>query len=708
MKTIRGKIRTQLLLVSLLALALMSIVTVLSIGRIRNDVYTANSQLGTTASQISGEALENMISEQLISTAKTKAAVADEKLSKQQNFTQIIANYASSLYANPQGFKPQTVNPPNPALTAKTTAQLLWAEGLNPADFQEELGLMANCSQLMTLVPESDPDITANYIATESGFVIMADRDSDKKPEFIDGRERSWYKSAKAADKLIWTDVFNDAMGRGLAITCAAPVHDGNGAFKGVVGIGSLMTNLNKEIINTKIGETGYAFIVNQNGDVIISPKIKPDAGGNFVSENLKNTPNSDINKLISNMLAGTSGISRIDYMGREVYMACEPMNTLPWGVVTVVDVDEALAPSKDIQYKITDMTSSSIVAIDSSVRHTFLAVIAVVLAVLVMVFTISSYFSKKLTTPLAHLTSSVKQISSGNLNTKIDIKTGDEIELLANSFNGMTSSLQEYITDLTKVTAEKERIGAELNVATQIQASMLPCIFPAFPDYDEFDIFASMQPAKEVGGDFYDFFLIDSTHLGIVIADVSGKGVPAALFMVIAKTLIKNHSQNGEAPAEVLTAVNTQLCENNDAMMFVTAWVAILNITTGELTYGNAGHNPPLLRRSGESGFTFLKSAPGFVLAGMEGIKYTQASLMMGAGDVLFLYTDGVTEAINLNDELYSEERLNEVLDQNSELEVTELLSAVKVSMDNFVGKADQFDDITMLGLKFKGEENS
>ncbi|MEG1243190.1 MAG: SpoIIE family protein phosphatase, partial [Oscillospiraceae bacterium] len=346
--------------------------------------------------------------------------------------------------------------------------------------------------------------------------------------------------------------------------------------------------------------------------------------------------------------------------------------------------------------------------AIDSSVRHTFLAVIAVVLAVLVMVFTISSYFSKKLTTPLAHLTSSVKQISNGNLNTKIDIKTGDEIELLANSFNGMTSSLQEYITDLTKVTAEKERIGAELNVATQIQASMLPCIFPAFPDYDEFDIFASMQPAKEVGGDFYDFFLIDSTHLGIVIADVSGKGVPAALFMVIAKTLIKNHSQNGEAPAEVLTAVNTQLCENNDAMMFVTAWVAILNITTGELTYGNAGHNPPLLRRSGESGFTFLKSTPGFVLAGMEGIKYTQASLMMGAGDVLFLYTDGVTEAINLNDELYSEERLNEVLDQNSELEVTELLSAVKVSMDNFVGKADQFDDITMLGLKFKGEENS
>ncbi|MEG1108811.1 MAG: hypothetical protein RSE97_08110, partial [Oscillospiraceae bacterium] len=188
MKTIRGKIRTQLLIVSLLALALMCGVTVLSIGRIRNDVYTASSQLGTTASQISGEALESMISEQLISTAKTKAAVADEKLSKQQNFTQIIANYASSLYTNPQSFKPQIVNPPNPSLTAKTTAQLLWAEGLNPADFQEELGLMANCSQLMTLVPESDPDITANYIATESGFVIMADRDSDKKPEFIDGR----------------------------------------------------------------------------------------------------------------------------------------------------------------------------------------------------------------------------------------------------------------------------------------------------------------------------------------------------------------------------------------------------------------------------------------------------------------------------------------------------------------------------------------
>lgn len=283
-----------------------------------------------------------------------------------------------------------------------------------------------------------------------------------------------------------------------------------------------------------------------------------------------------------------------------------------------------------------------------------------------------------------------------------IHIDTKDEFRDVAHSFNRMMDEIENYITNLARVTAEKERISAELDVAKQIQASMLPSIFPPFPDRDEFDVYASMVPAKEVGGDFYDFFMVDEDHLAVVIADVSGKGVPAALFMVIAKTLIKNQLQKGDDPAEVFTAVNMKLCENNEAGMFVTAWMGLLEISTGKFVYVNAGHNPPLLKKPGGE-FEYLRSRPGFVLAGMEGVKYRSNEITLGHGDVLYLYTDGVTEATSTRDELYGESRLKQILDKNAYASLSGLLATVKKDIDLFVDGAEQFDDITMLGLRIK-----
>lgn len=289
---------------------------------------------------------------------------------------------------------------------------------------------------------------------------------------------------------------------------------------------------------------------------------------------------------------------------------------------------------------------------------------------------------------------------------SKLNIRTGDEIQALSEAIKTMELEINEYIQDLTAVTAEKERIGAELNVATQIQADMLPRIFPAFPEREEFDVYATMNPAKEVGGDFYDFFLVDDDHLAVVIADVSGKGVPAALFMVIAKTLIKNHAQNQEAPGTVFTQTNEQLCEGNDAGLFVTGWMGVLEISTGKFVYVNAGHNPPLLKRAGGT-FEWLKSRPGFVLAGMEGVRYRENTLQLEPGDRLYLYTDGVTEATNSREELFGDERLQNALNEYMDLPVEQFLPKIKECIDAFVGGADQFDDITMLALDYqsKGE---
>ena len=249
---------------------------------------------------------------------------------------------------------------------------------------------------------------------------------------------------------------------------------------------------------------------------------------------------------------------------------------------------------------------------------------------------------------------------------------------------------------------AKTMKTTAELNIATNIQKSMLPCIFPAFPDRKEFDIFATMDPAREVGGDFYDFFMVDESHLAIVVADVSGKGVPAALFMVIGKTLIKDHTKPGRDLGEVFTEVNNLLCESNSEGMFITAFEGVLDLATGEFNFVNAGHEIPFLCKKGKT-FEPYKIRAGFVLAGMEGIRYKYGSMKLEVGDRIFQYTDGVTEATNKNNELYGMGRLTEILTKNSKLEPTKLLPVVKADIDSFVGSAPQFDDITMLCLEYK-----
>ena len=301
----------------------------------------------------------------------------------------------------------------------------------------------------------------------------------------------------------------------------------------------------------------------------------------------------------------------------------------------------------------------------------------------------------------LADAATSYVKNDNGTAFKDLKITTGDEIESLSNAMTKMEQDIKDYIENLTAVTAEKERIGAELNVATQIQMDMLPRIFPVFTDKTEYELFASMDPAKEVGGDFYDFFIIDEDHLGLVVADVSGKGVPAALFMVIAKTLIKNRAMMGGTPGEVLAYANDQLCEGNDAELFVTVWFAIIDVHTGKGIAANAGHEHPAIRRAnGEFELSIYKHS--VAVATMEGIKFREHEFEMGHGDTLFCYTDGVTEATNANNELFGNDRLLAALNKDPDACTEQICKNVKESINKFVGEAPQFDDITMLCIKF------
>ncbi len=265
-------------------------------------------------------------------------------------------------------------------------------------------------------------------------------------------------------------------------------------------------------------------------------------------------------------------------------------------------------------------------------------------------------------------------------------------------------SSRGKYMIEMQSETSGKaSRIETELNLATRIQTSMLPCIFPAFPEHEDIELHAVYHPAKEVGGDFYDYFVIDATHIGVVIADVSGKGVGAALFMTISKTVLKNQLQLGISPAQALMNANRQLCENNDAGLFVTCWAGVYDTETRVLTFVNAGHNPPVLIPNGKKPH-FVPQRSGFVLAGMDGFPYKEEELVLEKGDELLFYTDGVTEATNADNQLYGNDRLLDCMEAGANMSVSDLIKTLKEDIDNFVGDAEQFDDITVMAMKING----
>ena len=284
-------------------------------------------------------------------------------------------------------------------------------------------------------------------------------------------------------------------------------------------------------------------------------------------------------------------------------------------------------------------------------------------------------------------------KIAEGDLNVTVDVRSNEEFSSLSDDINSTVSTLKKYIAEAAA------RIDKELEYAKQIQLSALPTNFPAG---EEYDVYAQMIAAKEVGGDFYDFYKLNDTTVALLAADVSGKGIPAAMFMMTAKTIIKDLAERGMSVDEIFTTANEKLCENNESGMFVTAWMGIIDVTTGTMQYANAGHNPPLLKRA-DGSFEYLKTRPGFVLAGMEGICYRAGELVMNPGDRLFLYTDGVTEATDVSNELFGEDRLLTYMNQNATVEAKVLLPALKYHIDEFVGEAPQFDDMTMLMFDYK-----
>jgi sigma-B regulation protein RsbU (phosphoserine phosphatase) len=438
------------------------------------------------------------------------------------------------------------------------------------------------------------------------------------------------------------------------------------------------LDDLTEYISSVKILRTGYAALVSRNGMILAHPMKDAIMNETFFSiAEARNDPS--LRELGRKMVRGESGFVRYTNMvGVKSWMYYTPIPSTGWTLAVVFPQAELL---ENVRRLTMTMAAMGIVGI-----------LLLTLAVISIARTIIK--------PLHLLTAATDEIASGNFDVALpEPRSNDEVGVLTHDFQVMEQSLKEYIRNLTETTAAKERIQSELRVATDIQASLLPRTFPPFPEHPEFEIYASMVPAKEVAGDFYDFFFIDERNLCFLIADVSDKGVPAALYMMVAKTLLKTEGQRLGEPDKILSSVNNILAVNNESCMFTTVFCGILDVMTGEVRFANAGHNPPLIIDS--HGVRYLTPKPGLMLGAVTDAVFVTERLTLEQNDTLFLYTDGVTEATNPEKVLYGEERLLEALQKVRRSNATNMIQYISSEVAHHADTAPQSDDITMLAIK-------
>jgi sigma-B regulation protein RsbU (phosphoserine phosphatase) len=705
--SIYAKVRHKTLRAALISAFIIFAVAIVAIFVIRTNVAKISRDLGDHATDYSVTGMTELTQESLLSMAKNRAMLSDAKMETVSMAVTMITAKATEIMSHPNRYIDRGVLPPDPINDGTLVAQVLYAEDANPAALGRELGLIGNLQDIQISTMETEKIIASMHIGSETGIMVVVDDVSSSKSVPFDPRERAWYTAAKQKGELTWSDVFDDSLGRGLAVACGMPYYDEQGKLRGVVSAGILLETLNEMVVDTQIGDDGKTFIVNEEGEVLISEDISKDAKGNIVRDNLLKSESEAMRSAAMNMTKGKSGIELVSLDGEDYFMAYSPFTVRPWSFAVLVKAEEVLAPATIAKQQISEFTEGTL----AEIQKIFLITLCVFAFLLIMIALVEIRHSRSvaagITAPIIALTDNVRAFASDeHREINFHIETGDEIEELSDAFTDMTIRLRDYIKNLTFVTAESERISTELNVAKNIQDSMLPCIFPPYPDRTEFAIYANMQSAKEVGGDFYDFFLIDKNTLCTVIADVSGKGVPAAMFMVIAKTLIKNNAQSGLRPSEVFGIVNNLLCENNDAEMFVTAFMGYLDIPTGKFSFVNAGHNPPIVKQG--NNFREMELNPGFILASLPGVRYSEDSLTLHPDDVLCMYTDGVTEATNSAKELYSLPRLIDVANAQDTSDLAAFMKGVKESIDLFVGDEESADDITMLTLRYDGTDTA
>ena len=710
---IHKKVLTLVLGTGLATFLVLGIFSYVAKSIFQRDMDKMSDELGEKSASYTDAILTTELEQTFGELARAKAEYINREMTITREDARLLAEAMTDIMSHSEKYLPKTQPDPRTQPVRNGQTYMIFAPDIRDSvtpELMREISIAANISDLLEEMTRaySNYNCTA-FAGSEKGWyfcsrIVLDDGGKVNFNENIpfsreriydfDPRKRPWYKKAAASKKPVVSDLYMTLTGDGeksyQQIGASAPFYDAQGNFAGVVGLDYSNEDIYAWINDKSFAKNDFNFVLNEHNEIL------------FSSSNLDKKLFS---KATQAVVKGESGVVHITFENKEYYVAFAPMADIDWAFCMVVSKDEILKSSYSTQNYFLKKIEKLQEKMNQEYSYANAIFIVIPLALLIILFLMSTKLSRRFVKPINELSDGVREIASGNLDKKIDIKTGDEIEHLAICYNAMTDEIKTYMTNLEKETAEKERIATELDVATEIQNGMLPKDFPVRADCE---LFATMTPAKEVGGDFYDFYFLDKTHLAITVADVSGKGISAALFMVVSKTILNNfaetfYKQNGLAP--VVAAANEQLCANNDAMMFVTVFIGVLDLETGEFTYVNAGHNPPVIYHAAENHCDFLDVKKNFVMGPMDGIPFAEQKISLAKGDLIFIYTDGVTEALNVADEEYLPDRLIKFMNETDcRADLQTLLKNIRSDVAEHVGEAAQSDDITMFALRFKG----
>ncbi|MFA5269139.1 MAG: SpoIIE family protein phosphatase [Methanoregula sp.] len=702
---IRFSVRTKILVVflalSISALLVAGFLAFTQMEDVSSFAVSRSNDLGNTASADSAQALEKNAQDSLLKLAMDQAYISNVIFERVGGEIGIMAYYAGEIQVHPEKVTSrhhytQDDKPADPLITSV----LFYSPGVRETVTDEEVNAVGMMDQVFIPVYANDRRISAVYMGTDSGISNIYPWTNQLNASF-DPRLRSWFSDAKKKGSITWSEPYVDLLGHGLMVTCSRPVYDARSGRTWVVGADVTIDTINQNIIGTQVGDRGYAMLIDNAGNVITRPGLS--AGDrrwdeSFVTENLLKSNNSGLVAIAKKMVVGETGIARVAFDDGERFIAYAPVASVNWSVGVVMPVDDVIAPARLSKENIQDQTKDTAehMASQQQAMKTLFTVLFLILIVVVIVLTV--IFSRYLTEPLTKLQKGAEEVGHGNLDYRVDVNTRDEFGSLARAFNTMASDLREYISTLKRTTAEKERMLKELEIAKGIQQSFLPDAAPEIPG---FDLEGRNIPALEVGGDFYDFIPLDLDHWGLVIADVSGKGVPAALFMALSRTLIRASAHSVDDPVSSILEANGHIVEDSKTSMFVTLFYAVLDAKAKTLTFVNAGHNPPLHMGAAGSGQVTLLSAEGIALGVLDEITLQSVKIQLQPGDLVVLYTDGVTEAADIKDDMYGTERLTACVEMNRSKSSREIIEAIVEDVTAFAGSRPQFDDITIMVLK-------
>jgi sigma-B regulation protein RsbU (phosphoserine phosphatase) len=694
---VRMKILIIFLALSMITLLVTGFLAFYTIGGMGSSAQESSIRLGEAAVRDSTAALQNQTEEYLTRVAIGQAELIDEIFWSTEAELNILADQALSVQYNPayqsqiQSY-PATLPPPDPM---QATVVLL-VPGATVKATDPEYRAIAGMDDMLAAVYQTDGDLVSVYVVTESGIMRAYPWEGDTGPDF-DPRTRAWFTQAVLTEGPVWTEPYVDASGHGLILTCAQSVRTRYGTW---VVASDVTTDQLNDYTNLTLGGKGYSVLIDNHGTILSRPglyagDIRWDQP--FPAENVFASSDPALVAVGHNMTAGMTGLGLVKFNGVETIIAYAPVSSINWSYAVSMPLSEVVAPIRQTESRITAATQETSALILWQTDRVLYIFAGLCILLLLIVIILSWYLARIITRPVDALREGTAVIGHGDLDFRLDIRSGDEFEALADSFNRMTSDLRNNIEDLKRTTAEKERYTKELEIAKEIQDSILPESVPAIPG---FEVAAVNIPAMEIGGDLYDFIPSDKGGCGFVIADVSGKGISAALYMAMSRTILHTCADANADPSIAVRNANRLIYEDGRSSMFITVFYGVLDPRAMTFSYVNAGHNPPLLLRDGESE-SWMTGEKCIALGVVPDVSISSSVLELRSGDLLILYTDGVTEAFNENDEYFGEDRLPDCIKRHRSQSAQEITDTLLEEIRAFSGTAPQSDDITLVVIR-------